>query len=449
VVEEFTASLPVDRRLYPYDIAGSIAHCEGLVGAGVLTKREASRLTAGLLRVKGELDRGRFPFDPGDEDIHTAIERRLTELLGRIGQRLHTGRSRNDQVALDVRLYLRDEIDAIAAATRRLQGVVRALAKRHLGQVMPGYTHLQRAQPVLLSHHLLAHHDMLERDGNRLEDCRRRVDVMPLGAGALAGAGFPIDRRAVARRLGFAQVSTNSLDAVGDRDFIAEFLAAAAILATHLSRLGSEIVLWSSSEFGFVTLPDAFATGSSMMPQKRNPDVAELLRGKAGRIYGDLVAMLVVLKDLPLAYNRDLQEDKPPLFDAVDTLRGSLEVTTMMLGALEWNTERMRAAAADDALLATDLADMLVDAGVPFRSAHEIVGRFVAECHKRGCRFRDVDDRTLRRISPHLTPALVRRLTPEYSLARRRVVGGTAPAEVRRRLRELDRREPRRRRSRP
>jgi argininosuccinate lyase len=280
---------------------------------------------------------------------------------------------------------------------------------------------------------------MFARDAERLADCRRRVDVCPLGAGALAGAGFRIDRRYVARQLGFPAVSANSMDAVADRDFIVEFLAAAAILAMHLSRLGNELVLWSTAEFGFIRMPDAFATGSSMMPQKRNPDVAELLRGKTGRIYGDLVAVLTVLKDLPLAYNRDLQEDKPPLFDAVDTLRAALEVTTAMLDAIEWNTEAMRRATADDALLATDLADLLVERGLPFRRAHGVVGRLVALCRARGCAPRDLPRTELARLSPLLDPGLVRRLTVAASLARRRVVGGTAPAAVRRRLDALGR----------
>jgi len=439
IVEEFTTSLPVDRRLYPYDILGSIAHAEGLVGTGVLSRREGARLVAALGAIRRELDLGRFRFQPTDEDIHTAIERRLTERLGRTGRTLHAGRSRNDQVVLDVRLYLRDEIDALAERLAELHGVLRQLARRLFGHLLPGYTHLQRAQPILLSHHLLAYHDMFARDAERLLDCRRRVDTLPLGAGALAGAGFPIDRHHLARRLGFARVSTNSLDAVGDRDFVAEFLAAAAILGMHLSRLGNEIVLWSTVEFGFVTLPDAFSTGSSMMPQKRNPDVAELMRAKAGRLYGDLVTLLTVLKDLPLAYNRDLQEDKPPLFDAADTLRTTLEVTSAMLAGLEWNTERMREAAADDHLLATDLADILVERGVPFREAHDLVGRAVALARQRRCALRALADADLKRISPRLGRVLVEQLTPQASIARRRVVGGTAPAEVERRLRELER----------
>lgn len=437
IVDDFTASLPVDKRLYPYDILGSIAHCHGLVRAGVLRKREGAQLIAGLRSIKRELDQGTFQFDRADEDIHTAIDRRLTERVGAIGQKLHAGRSRNDQIVLDVRLYLRDEVEGITTRLAALQEVLLGLATDYIGHILPGYTHLQRAQPLLLSHHLLAYYDMFGRDTERFEDCRRRSDLLPLGAGALAGTGFATNRRQMARELGFRDVTTNSVDAVADRDDIAEFLGAAAILVMHLSRLGNEIVLWSSAEFGFVELPDAFATGSSMMPQKRNPDVAELLRGKTGRVYGDLIAVLVLLKDLPLAYNRDLQEDKPPLFDAADTVRAALDVTTAMLPQLTWNTARMRAAADDDLLMATDLADALVERGVPFREAHEIVGRLVAASTDQGRRFRDFDGPALQKISPHLEPALLRRLTPEASVDRRRVVGGTAPSEVRRRLREL------------
>jgi argininosuccinate lyase len=447
VVETFTTSLPVDRRLYAYDIAGSIAHTRGLVRARILTAHQGTRLVAGLRRVKQELDRDRFQFAPGDEDIHSAIERRLTERIGRLGQMLHTGRSRNDQVILDVRLYLRDEIDALTKELAALQHTLVTIAQRLFGHLMPGYTHLQRAQPVLVSHHLLAYHDMLARDAARLADCRRRVDVCPLGSGALAGAGFPIDRRYVGRQLGFAAVSTNSIDAVGDRDFIAEFLSAGAILAVHLSRLGDEIVLWATTEFGFVTLPDAFATGSSMMPQKRNPDVAELLRGKSARVIGNLTAILTLLKGLPFAYNRDLQEDKTPLFDTADTLRAALELTRALLPQLGWNTETMRAAASDEALLATDLADALVERGLEFRTAHAVVGRLVATARRDGHALRATPPEVLRGISRFLDPQLLRRLTPEASVRRRRVIGGTAPAEVRRRLNELDAPRSRTRRS--
>jgi argininosuccinate lyase len=434
IVERFTTSLPVDRVLYPHDVAGSRAHVRGLVRAKLLTPREGQRLVRGLARVERELDDGRFRFRRSDEDIHMAIERRLTELIGPLGGKLHTGRSRNDQVATDLRLWLRAECGAVDDALARLQGALRRVAGRHAATLLPGYTHLQRAQPVLLAHHLLAYHEMLARDRGRFRDCRARADELPLGAGALAGAGFPIDRAYVARLLGFRRPTANSIDAVGDRDVAAEFLAAAAITAVHLSRLGEELVLWASEEFGFVVLPDAFATGSSMMPQKKNPDVAELVRGKTGRVVGALVAVLTMLKGLPLAYNRDLQEDKAALFDAAATLRDSVDVVAAMVPALRFDTRRM-AAAADGLLLATDVADLLVEEhGVPFRAAHEIVGALVRHCLATGTGLRDVDAATLRRLSPRLTPALVRRLTPARSVARRAVVGGTAPAAVRRAL---------------
>jgi argininosuccinate lyase len=432
-VEAFTTSLPFDRQLYPHDIAGSVAHVRALVRARLLTRRDGARLERALGAVRRELERGRFRFRAADEDIHMAIERRLIELLGPLGERLHTGRSRNDQVALDLRLWLRAECVALDAALARVQRALAALARRYDAAVLPGYTHLQRAQPILLAHHLLAYREMLARDRARFRDCRARADELPLGAGALAGAGFPLDRAFVARQLGFSRVTANSLDAVADRDAAVEFLAAAALAAVHLSRLAEELVLWATDEFGFLELPDAFATGSSMMPQKKNPDVAELVRGKTGRVTGALVALLTTLKGLPLAYNRDLQEDKPPLFDAAATLRSCLDVLAAMLPNLRFRTDRM-AAAADGVLLATDLADLLVERGVPFRSAHAIVGSLVRHCLKTGTGLRDVDAAVLRAHSPHLTPALLRRLTPSYSVGRRRVVGGTAPAEVRRQL---------------
>ncbi len=433
LVEEFTSSLPVDRVLYPEDIAGSRAHVKALVRAKLLKPREGRRLDAGLRRVLAELDGGRFRFRSSDEDIHMAIERRLTELIGPLGGKLHTGRSRNDQVALDLRLWLRAECAALDADLAGLQRALIAVARRHHDVVLPGYTHLQRAQPVLLAHHLLAYHEMLARDRGRVRDCRARADELPLGAGALAGAGFPLDRRYVARLLGFARVANNSMDAVADRDAAAELLAAAAIAAVHLSRLAEELVLWASEEFGFVELPDAFATGSSMMPQKKNPDVAELVRGRTGRVLGALVALLTTLKGLPLAYNRDLQEDKALLFDATATLRQSLAVLAAMLPALRFDTARM-AAAADGLLLATDVADLLVESGMPFRRAHAVVGGLVRHCLATGTGLRDLDAATLRRHAPLLDLDAVRGLTPQRSVSRRRVLGGTAPAEVRRQL---------------
>jgi argininosuccinate lyase len=437
IVEEFTSSIGVDKRLAPYDIAGSLAHCRMLVACGIIPAADGKRICRGLAEIEREIATGAFQFDPADEDIHMAIERRLTEKIGPAGGRLHTARSRNDQIALDLRLFVREEIGAILKSITAFQTALVGLARKHAKVVMPGYTHLQRAQPVLFAHHLLAYHEKLERDGERFSDCRRRADVMPLGAGALAGTTFPIDPQQVARELRFARVATNSIDAVSERDFIVEFLAAAAILATHLSRLAEEIVLWSSTEFGFVTLPDEFATGSSIMPQNKHPDVAELVRGKTGRVYGNLMAMLTILKGLPLAYNRDLQEDKPPLFDTTDTVKGCLAVLTALVPRLVVNADRMQAAANDGFLLATDVADYLVTKGVPFREAHGIVGRAVRRCLESGRRLEDLGDDEWRALSPRFGPDLRDWLSLEAALARRSAGSGTAPANVARRLRGL------------
>ncbi len=394
-------------------------------------------ITRGLAEIEREIATDTFRYDPADEDIHMAIERRLTEKIGPAGGRLHTARSRNDQVALDLRLFVRAEIGAILKSITAFQKVLAAIARKHARVVLPGYTHLQRAQPVLLAHHLLAYHDMLERDGERFADCRRRADVMPLGAGALAGTTFPIDPEQVARELRFSRVATNSLDAVSARDFVVEFLAAAAILATHLSRLAEEIVLWSSAEFGFLSLPDEFATGSSIMPQKKNPDVAELVRGKTGRVYGNLMAMLTILKGLPLAYNRDLQEDKAALFDTVDTVKGCLGVLTAMIPRLVVNADRMRDATLDGFLLATDVADYLVTKGMPFREAHHVVGQAVRRCLDTNRRLEDLTLREWRELSPVFGADVREWLTVEAAVARRTAGGGTAPANVARRLRGL------------
>jgi len=437
LVEEFTNSLPVDRRLYAYDIAGSIAHCRMLAKQRIIPRSAAARIVRALEQVRAEIEGARFRWAASDEDIHMAVERRLIEKIGSTGGQLHTARSRNDQVALDTRLYLRDQIDAIGADLRALQKSLALLARRHRRAIMPGYTHLQPAQPILFAHHLLAYVEMLERDRGRFADCRKRADVMPLGAGALAGTTFPVDPRYVAKQLGFRRVSSNSMDAVGSRDVLAEFAAAGAILGGNLSRLGEELVLWSSQEFGFISLPDAFATGSSMMPQKKNPDVAELVRGKSGRLFGNLVALLTMQKGLPLAYNRDLQEDKAALFDTVDTLRSSLAVLTEMIPALAVNEGRMREAADEGFTVATDLADYLVTRGVPFRQAHEIVGRVVRHCLIGGRTLRDLTLADLKRFSPRFEADAFQWLTPEAAVARRRAVGGTAPQNVARRLKEL------------
>ena len=434
-MEAFTSSLAVDRRLAAYDVRGSRAHCRMLVKQKIIARAEGQKILKGLQAVERELTRGDFPFLASDEDIHMAVERRLTEKIGAVGGKLHTARSRNDQVLLDVRLFLRDEIGALGKLVARLQRRLARLAKRHRTVVLPGYTHLQRAQPVLLAHHLLAYHAMFGRDAERLAECGARVNVLPLGAGALAGTTLPIDRAYVARLLGFARVSENSLDTVADRDFVAEFLSVAAILGMHLSRLAEELVLWSSSEFGFVELPDAFATGSSMMPQKKNPDVPEIIRGKTGRLYGNLFALLTVLKGLPLTYNRDLQEDKEPLFDSVDTLRGVLSVLEPMLGALRFRPERLAAAARGGFMLATDVADYLVEKQVPFRRAHEVVGAVVQWCVAEGRELHQLTLEEWRRFSPAFEADLLPRLTPEAAVARRTSYGGTSPENVERQLR--------------
>ena len=436
-VEAFTASVHYDRRLALYDIAGSIAHATMLGKVGLLTGDEAATLVRGLEQVREEVEAGRFEWRADLEDVHMNIEHRLTVLVGEVGGKLHTARSRNDQVALDLRLYLRDAIDRLRAGAAELQRALGEVAARHVDAVMPGYTHLQRAQPVLFAHHLLAYHEMLERDRGRLADARRRINLLPLGAGALAGSPLPIDPNEVARLLGFDGVGANSLDTVADRDGPLEVLAALAILQVHLSRLAEELVVWSSSEFRFIELADAFATGSSMMPQKKNPDVAELVRGKTGRTVGALVALLTLVKGLPLSYNRDLQEDKEPLFDAVDTALACLGVLPPLLRTMTVHEEQMRVATEGGFLTATDAADYLVLKGVPFRRAHEIVGGLVAEAIRRGEELRDLPLEAFQSAAPEFGPDVYGVLEVERSVAARRSPGGTAHALVRARLREL------------
>jgi argininosuccinate lyase len=427
-VEAFTASLAADQRLAPYDIAGSIAHARMLAAQGIIPTADAERIIAGLEQIAAEIERGEFVWRADREDVHLNVEARLTELIGEPAGRLHTARSRNDQVALDLRLWLRDTITETVRRIVRLAAELVDQAERHLGVVMPGYTHLQRAQPVLFSHHLLAYVEMLRRDVGRFEDCGARADELPLGSGALAGVPYPIDRAQVARDLGFSRITRNSLDAVSDRDFAVEFLAAAALLMAHLSRLAEEVVLWTSAEFGFITLDDAFATGSSIMPQKKNPDVAELVRGKTGRVYGDLIALLTILKGLPLSYNRDLQEDKPPLFDAADTVLACLDVVRGMVATWTVNADRMAGAVSDDAL-ATDFADYLVRKGLPFRQAHEVAGRLVRLAEERGVSLRSLSADDLRQHSPLFGDDLGA-IDVAASIAGRDVPGGTAPARV-------------------
>ncbi|MGE0684189.1 MAG: argininosuccinate lyase [Candidatus Binatia bacterium] len=437
IMEEFTSSLAFDKRLALYDIRGSLAHCHMLVKQKILTRTEGEKIVKGLEHVQRELEKQTFAFLPSDEDIHMAIERRLTEKIGPLGGKLHTARSRNDQVLLDVRMYLRDEIVAILQILGALRKQLALMAKRHAHIIMPGYTHLQRAQPVLLAHHLLAYYDMLGRDDERLRQCQERVNVLPLGAGALAGTTLPIDRHHVARLLGFPRVSENSLDTVADRDFLIEFLSWAAILCMHLSRLAEELVLWASGEFGFIELPDAFATGSSMMPQKKNPDVPELVRGKTGRVYGNLFALLTILKGLPLSYNRDLQEDKEPLFDTVDTVKGCLTVLEAMLPRVVFREDRLREAAFGGFTLATDVADYLVEKGVPFRKAHEVVGAVVRWCLAEHKGLEQLTLEEWRRFSAYFAADVLPRLTLESAVDRRRSYGGTARTEVQRRLKAI------------
>jgi argininosuccinate lyase len=429
-VKAFGASVSFDRRLAPYDIQGSIAHARMLGACRIVSVRDVKAIEQGLSRIEGEIRSGRFKWSVDDEDVHLNIERRLTALIGDAGKRLHTARSRNDQVATDIRLWLRQEIDDI----RRLLGVLmRALlsqATRHAALVMPGFTHLQVAQPVTFGHHLLAYVEMFQRDLDRLSEARSRVNRLPLGAAALAGTSFPIDRKRVARELGFEGVSENSLDAVSDRDFAIEFSACASIVMVHLSRLSEEIVLWASPPFGFVLLPDRYCTGSSIMPQKKNPDVPELVRGKSGRVFGDLVALLTLMKAQPLAYNKDNQEDKEPLFDAADTVKACLDVTAGLVLGLEPVPSALRAAVLKGHATATDLADYLVRKGVAFRDAHEAVARAVREAERLDTDLSTLPLATLRRFSPKIGSDVKRFLSPEGSLAARSHIGGTAPAQV-------------------
>jgi len=430
-VEAFTASIGFDQRLYPYDIAGSIAHARMLARQGILSDEEADAIVAGLDRIKRRIDAGELEWSVPLEDVHMNIEAALTADIGEPGKRLHTARSRNDQVATDIRLWLRDEIDALQLAIRRLQQALLDLAEREAATVLPGFTHLQVAQPITFGHHMMAWLEMLERDAGRLADCRRRTNIMPLGAAALAGTTFPIDRAYTAELLGFDAPAENSLDAVSDRDFAIEFAAAASILMMHLSRFSEELIIWSSAQFGFIELSDAFCTGSSIMPQKKNPDVPELIRGKTGRIFGHLMALLTLMKGQPLAYNKDNQEDKEPLFDTADNLRGALKVFADMMGKLRCNRERMRAAAAQGFSTATDLADYLVNKGIAFRDAHEIVGKAVALGVKTGRDLAELDLAELRQFSPAIGPDVYDVLTLDGSVAARCHLGGTAPAQVR------------------
>jgi argininosuccinate lyase len=430
LVEAFTASVQIDKRLYRHDIQGSMAHCRMLAETGVLTAEEAEQLVEGLVQIQREIERNDFEFNDTLEDIHMHIEARLLQIVGKTALKLHTARSRNDQVALDLRLFLRDKLELLIADMRRLRGVLVELAAANTDVVLPGYTHLQRAQPILLAHHLMAYYEMFSRDQQRLTETLGRVNVLPLGAAALAGTTYPIDPAFTASLLSFDHVAANSVDAVADRDFIVEFLADAAIAMMHMSRLAEELILWASCEFGFINLPDAFATGSSIMPQKKNPDVPELIRGKTGGVFGNLVAMLTTMKSLPLAYNRDMQEDKRPLFETVDTFGTCIEIVARMLPELTFNRETMRAAAGQGFLNATDLADYLVEKGVAFRDAHKHAGRLVALALEKG---KELDELTLdemQTVNQLIETDVFEALSLETVVNRRNSMGGTGAERV-------------------
>jgi argininosuccinate lyase len=430
-VQRFTASVAFDKRLALHDIKASVAHARMLAGCGVLARADLKAIEKGLAQVRAEIRAGKFAWSVQNEDVHGNIERRLVELAGDAGKRLHTARSRNDQVATDLRLWLRDEIDAILGKLAAMEKALLDQAARHAALVMPGFTHLQVAQPVTFGHHLLAYAEMFARDRARLTACRGRVNQLPLGAAALAGTSFPIDRERVARELGFEGVCGNSLDAVSDRDFAIEFASGAALIMLHLSRFAEELILWMNPRFGFVQIPDRFCTGSSIMPQKKNPDVPELVRGKSGRVIGHLMALLALMKGQPLAYNKDNQEDKEPLFDTVDTVKDSLEAFAALAAGLRPQAKAMRAAVLEGHATATDLADYLVRKGLPFRDAHEVVARAVRAAEKAGLDLAALPLATLQRFSPRIGKDVYKLLTPEGSIAARNHIGGTAPAQVR------------------
>lgn len=430
VVERFTSSLPFDHQLFEYDVLGSLAHCQTLEKAKILTRAECRLLMRGLRRVRTELRERRFPFADSDEDVHMAVERRVTELIGPVGGKLHTGRSRNDQVTLDLRLYLRDHLQKVTLCLQGLQRAFLQQVRQTTDVILPGYTHLQRAQPVLLAHHFLAYVEMLERDRARVQDAYKRVNVMPLGSGALAGTNYPLDRAFTAKVLGFPALTRNSMDAVSDRDYVAETLGVLSIIMMHLSRLSEELVVWSSQEFSFVELPDGFCTGSSMMPQKKNPDVPELIRGKTGRVYGHLFSIMTTLKGLPLTYNRDLQEDKEPVFDAMETVLECLTVSAELIQRLRIRRDVLTDALQSGFVLATELADYLVQKGVPFRDAHRVVGQLVRHCTEHKVTLHDLSFADLKTVSPHFFQDALAFLTPEGAIDRKTQIGGTSRKQV-------------------
>ena len=430
IVESFTESISFDKRLWKHDIRGSIAHAKMLAKQGIIPAKDAAAIVKGLLEISAEIESGKFRFKRELEDIHMNIEAALAEKIGAAGKKLHTARSRNDQVALDIRLYLRDETEDIIAKILRFQKTLLLIAENHIDTIMPGYTHMQRAQPILLSHHLLAYMEMIERDKGRFADSLKRLNVLPLGACALAGTTLPSDRTFVARELGFKAVSANSIDTVSDRDFAVEFLSCACICIMHLSRLAEELVLWSTEEFRFIEISDEFTTGSSIMPQKKNPDVAELIRGKTGRVYGNLMSLLTLMKGLPLSYNRDMQEDKIPLFDTVETLKMCLEIINAMFPGIQFNKKRMSATAGEGYSTATDIAEYLVRKGVPFREAHEITGRVVLHCLKKNIGLHELGLKELKSFSKVISKDIFPCLKPAASVRGRSSYGGTSPSQI-------------------
>ena len=430
IAQRYSESVFFDWQLYRFDIAGSIAHAAALARAGIISVDELQKIEIELRAIEKEIESGKFEWHRSLEDVHMNIEAALTKRIGAAGAKLHTARSRNDQVALDLRLYVKAEIAELSAGLRSLQTALLNLSEQHVDVVMPGYTHLQRAQPIFLAHYLLAQIEAFERDAERLRDCNARTDVLPLGSGALAGSTIDLDRELMAQQLGFARVSQNSLDAVGDRDFVCEFLFCLAMIGMHLSRLSEDLIIWSTSEFGFLEFSDAFSTGSSLMPQKKNPDMAELTRGKTGRLYGNLLSILTTLKALRSSYNRDMQEDKEALFDSVDTVRAALEVFSAMLPKIEINRTRMEAAASDPNLFATDIAEYLVKKGVPFREAHEIVGGLVADCAAKGIPLNQVSLAVLKKHSSSFDADVADVFDVRHSLSQRRAIGAPSPKNV-------------------
>ena len=426
----YSESVSFDRRLFRHDIRGSIAHAAALAKAGIISEDEKKLIETGLCEIQKEIERGNFQWDEALEDVHMNIESALTKKIGDAGAKLHTARSRNDQVALDLRLYVKDQISQIGDRLKQLQRALLTLARKNVDLIMPGYTHLQRAQPIFLAHYLLGQIEAFARDRERLLDCLKRTNVLPLGSGAIAGSTIALDRKFIAHELGFARVSENSVDAVSDRDFACEFLFCLATIGMHLSRLSEDLIIWSTSEFGFVEFSDEFATGSSLMPQKKNPDMAELTRGKTGRVYGNLMSILATLKGLPSSYNRDLQEDKEAVFDSVDTISGALGVFGAMLPKLKLNRERMKAAATDPNLLATDIAEYLVKKGIPFRKAHAIVGKLVAEAARKGRKLTDVPRTALRKLSAQLDVNLAKTFSASRSLGARSAIGAPSPKNI-------------------